>query len=92
MKSINWNNEKNQLLKKTRGVCFEDVVFFMERGALLDDYEHPNRKDYPEQRIMVVAIGNYAYLVPYVENDEELYLKTLIPSRKATQRYLGVEL
>jgi hypothetical protein len=92
MKSLNWNNEKNQLLKKTRGVCFEDVVFFMERGALLDDYEHPNQKDYAGQRILVVAIGDYAYLVPYVENEEELFLKTLIPSRKATQKYLGVEL
>jgi hypothetical protein len=84
MKSINWNTEKNLLLKKTRGICFEDIVFFIERGDVLDDYEHPNQKDYPGQRIMVVGIGDYAYLVPFVENDEELFLKTLIPSRKAT--------
>jgi len=64
-------------------------VFFIERGDILDDYLHPNQKDYPGQRIMVINIANYACLIPYVENDEELFLKTIIPSRKATQRYLG---
>ena len=89
MKSINWNTEKSVVLKSSRGICFEDVVFFIERGDILDDYLHPNQKDYPGQRIMVINIANYAYLIPYVENDEELFLKTIIPSRKATQRYLG---
>lgn len=77
------------MLKSSRGICFEDVVFFIERGDILDDYLHPNQKDYSGQRIMVINIANYAYLVPYVENDEEVFLKTIIPSRKATQRYLG---
>ncbi|HNY48926.1 MAG TPA: hypothetical protein PLV50_00630 [Smithella sp.] len=89
MKSINWNTAKGGALKSSRGICFEDVVFFIERGYILDDYLHPNQKDYPGQRIMVINIANYAYLIPYVENDEELFLKTIIPSRKATQRYLG---
>ena len=89
MKSINWNTEKSVALKSYRGICFEDVVFFIERGDILDDYLHTNQKDYPGQRIMVINIANYAYLIPYVENDEELFLKTIIPSRKATQRYLG---
>jgi hypothetical protein len=89
MKSINWNTEKSGTIKSSRGICFEDVVFFIERGDILDDYLHPNQKDYPGQRIMVINIANYAYLIPYVENDEELFLKTIIPSRKATQRYLG---
>ena len=89
MKSLNWNTEKGVALKSSRGICFEDVVFFIERGDILDDYLHPNQKDYPGQRIMVINIANYAYLIPYVENDEELFLKTIIPSRKATQRYLG---
>jgi uncharacterized DUF497 family protein len=89
MNSINWNTEKSLLLKKTRGICFEDIVFFIERGDILDDYEHPNQKDYPGQRIMVIGIYDYAYLVPYVENDKELFLKTVIPCRKATQKYLG---
>lgn len=89
MKCINWNTEKSIELKSSRGIGFEDVVFYIERGDILDDYLHPNQKDYPGQRIMVINISDYAYLIPYVENDEELFLKTVIPSRKATQRYLG---
>ena len=76
-------------LKASRGICFEDVVFFIERGEIVDDYLHPNQKEYPGQRIMVINVANYAYLVPYVENEKELFLKTIIPSRKATQRYFG---
>jgi hypothetical protein len=89
MKIINWNTEKSVALKSSRGICFEDVVFHIERGDTLDDYLHPNQKDYPGQRIMVIVIANYAYLIPYVEEDDELFLKTIIPSRKATQKYLG---
>ena len=92
MKSINWNTKKSVALKSFRGICFEAVVFFVERGDILDDYLHLNQKDYPGQRIMVINMANYAYLIPYVENDEELFLKTIIPSRKATQRYLGEKL
>jgi hypothetical protein len=89
MKSINWNTEKSVALKASRGICFEDVVFYIERGDILDDYLHPNQQAYPGQRIMVIGVANYAYLVPYIENEEELFLKTIIPSRKATQRYFG---
>jgi hypothetical protein len=89
MKSINWNTEKSVVLKESRGICFEDVVFYIERGDILDDYLHPNQQAYPGQRIMVIGVANYAYLVPYIENEEELFLKTIIPSRKATQRYFG---
>ena len=89
MKIINWNTEKSNLLRAERGICFEDLVFYIEKGEILDDYSHPNQQDYPEQRIMVIGISNYAYLVPYVENDQELFLKTIIPSRKATHRYFG---
>lgn len=89
MKSINWNTEKSVALKASRGICFEDVVFYIERGEILEDYLHPNKQAYPGQRIMVISFANYAYLVPYTENEEELFLKTIIPSRKATQRYLG---
>ena len=64
-------------------------MFYIEKEETLDDYMHPNQKKYPGQRIMVIGINNYAYLVPYVENDEELFLKTIIPSRKATETYLG---
>ena len=77
------------VLKASRGICFEDVVFYVERGEILDDYLHPNQQAYPGQRIMVISFADYAYLVPYNENEEELFLKTIIPSRKATLRYIG---
>ena len=89
MKHINWNTGKSLKLKESRGICFEDMVFYIEKGDILDDYLHPNQKRYPEQRIMVIGINNYAYLVPYVEDEEEIFLKTIIPSRKATEIYFG---
>ena len=89
MKRINWNTEKSRSLKESRGICFEDLVFYIENGDALDDYLHPNQEKYAGQRIMVIGIDNHAYLVPYVENEEELFLKTIIPSRKATEKYLG---
>jgi len=88
MKPINWNSSKNQQLISERGISFEDVVFYLQQGALLDDLEHPNNK-YPNQRVFVINISDYAYLVPYVEELEEIFLKTVIPSRKATKTYLG---
>ena len=89
MKRINWNPEKNQQLIVERGVSFEDVVFCLQQGAILDDIEHPNSDKYPGQRIFVINIDGYAHLVPYVENRKEIFLKTVIPSRKATRQYLG---
>ncbi|GIK55093.1 MAG: BrnT family toxin [Chloroflexi bacterium] len=89
MKAINWNATKNYQLIQERGVSFEDVIFSLQGDGLLDDIVHPNREAYPHQRILVVAIDAYVYLVPYVENEEEIFLKTIIPSRQATKRYLG---
>ena len=89
MKPINWNPEKNQQLISERGVSFEDVVFYLQQGALLDDIEHPNSDKYPSQRIFVIDIDGYVHLVPYVESRKEIFLKTVIPSRKATKQYLG---
>lgn len=89
MKFINWNSEKNHKLIEERGVSFEDVVFCLRSGKLLDDVSHPNKEKYPHQRMFVVAVDEYVYLVPYVENDEEIFLKTIVPSRKATKQYLG---
>lgn len=88
MKPINWNADKNQKLMSERCVSFEDVVFALQSGGLLDDGPHPNRKKYPEQRLFVVRIDGYAWLVPYVENSREIFLKTIIPSRKATKQFL----
>jgi len=88
MKSINWNTEKNIRLILERGVSFEEVLAAMSHGALLDVVLHPNREQYPNQRIYVVRIRGYAYLVPFVETDKEIFLKTIIPSRIATKKYL----
>ena len=89
MKPINWNSTKNQQLIAERGISFEDVVFCIQQGRLLDDVEHPNSDRYPGQRIFVVNIDDYVHIVPYVENRKEIFLKTVIPSRKATKQYLG---
>ncbi len=89
MKPIAWNSEKNALLKAERGISFEDVVFHIRIGDILDTIEHPNQERYPGQKIHVIAIEDYVYLVPFVESQEELFLKTIIPSRKATKNYLG---
>lgn len=91
MKPINWNSTKNQQLVAERGISFEDIVFYMQQGQLLDDIEHPNSEKYPEQRIFVVDVDGYVHLVPYIEDRKEIFLKTVIPSRKATKQYLGEE-
>jgi len=88
MKLIRWNAEKNEWLIQNRGVCFEQVLVALARDEALDVVQHPNQQKYPGQRIAIVKIGDYAYLVPYVEDDETLFLKTIIPSRKATEEYL----
>jgi hypothetical protein len=88
MKYFSWNEEKNELLKEERQISFEDVVFYIEQGFLLDVLEHPNQEKYQGQKIFVVQIDEYAYLVPFVEDEREIFLKTIIPSRKATKRYL----
>ena len=89
MKQFNWNPEKNHKLIEERGISFEDVVFFLNHGGLLDDVSHPNKERYPHQRIFVVSIDEYVYLVPYVEDENEFFLKTIIPGRKATKHYSG---
>jgi uncharacterized DUF497 family protein len=89
MKPIAWNPNKNEQLRKERGVCFEDVVYHIHAGDILDTFDHPNRERYPNQQIHAVAIEDYVYLVPFIETDEEVFLKTVIPSRKATKKYGG---
>jgi len=88
MKHFSWHIEKNELLKTERQISFEDVVFYIAQGFLLDILEHPNQEKYEGQKIFVVEIDDYAYLVPCVEDDGEIFLKTIIPSRKATRKYL----
>lgn len=91
MPYFSWSPEKNDWLIRKRSVSFEEIVFHIERGDVLDLLEHPNQERYAGQRIFVVDVGGYACLVPFVETDEEVFLKTVIPSRKATRKYLGGE-
>ncbi|MCK5148692.1 BrnT family toxin [bacterium] len=84
-----WNHDKNEKLKAERGLSFEQVILHIERGDLIDVIEHPNQSKYPNQQMLIVKIKDYAYLVPFVEDEEGKYLKTIIPSRKATREYLG---
>jgi hypothetical protein len=88
MKYFSWSEEKNEVLKEERQVSFEDVVFYIEQGFLLDVLEHPNQEKYKGQKIFVVQIEDYVYLVPFIEDDHDVFLKTIIPSRKATKNYL----
>jgi uncharacterized DUF497 family protein len=86
-----WDNAKNAKLRANRGIGFEDVVFHIERGDLLDILEHPHSDRYAGQRIFVVQRDEYVYLVPFVEDEHTVFLKTIIPSRKATKQYLREE-
>jgi uncharacterized DUF497 family protein len=88
MKTFSWNNEKNARLKDERQVSFEEIVLYIEMGCLLDVLEHPNQDKYQGQKVFVVQVDDYAYLVPFLETDTEVFLKTIIPSRKATKKYL----
>lgn len=88
MKPFRWSPEKNEELRTGRGLTFEAVVVAIESGGLLDILSHPNPKKYPGQRILVVALDRYVHLVPFVEEKEHFFLKTIIPSRKATRDYL----
>ena len=88
MKPFRWSAEKNELLKLSRGVSFESIVVAVESDGLLDIVEHPNAAKYPNQRVLVVSFDGYVYLAPFVEEADYFFLKTVIPSRKATRDYL----
>jgi len=85
-----WNSVKNEELIKERGISCERITYHIEKKEVLDIIKHPNTSKYPNQRMFIINIDNYAYLVPFVENDSEIFLKTIIPSRKATRKYLEV--
>ena len=88
MKHYNWDPSKNEKLKAERNISFEEVVFHIEQEDEVNVFEHPNQERYPGQKISVVLIEGYAYLVPYVESETEIFLKTIIPSRKATKKHV----
>lgn len=89
MKTFAWNLDKSRLLREERGIGFEEVLFHIERGDVLDIVAHKNQERYPGQRIYIVDVEGYAHLVPFVESEAEVFLKTIIPSRKATRDYPG---
>jgi uncharacterized DUF497 family protein len=85
---FDWNSEKNNELKEKRNISFEIVVVQIENGNILDILEHPNKEKYRNQQVYVIEIDDYAYLVPFVKDGDKIFLKTIIPSRKATKKYL----
>ena len=89
MKQVRWDDEKNERLNRERGVCFEQIVVLLEQNSLLDIVDHPNQEKYPGQKTAIAEIDGYAYLVAYDQRGDEIELKSIIPSRKATHRYLG---
>ena len=91
MKPFRWPPEKNDVLRQERGLTFEEVTVAIEAGRLLDVLAHPNPRKYPRQKVLVVDIASYACLVPFVDEDDHFFLKTIIPSRKATRDYISME-
>lgn len=91
MKFYDWDPAKNEKLKKERDISFEDIIFHILNGNEVDLFEHPNQEKYPGQMVSVVLVDGYAYLVPFVESETTIFLKTIIPSRKATKQYVGDE-
>ena len=86
-----WNEEKNKWLKENRNISFEDIELAILEGRILDILEHHNKEKYPNQKLLIVEINNYAYVVPYIEKGEDIFLITIFPSRKYTKRYLRGE-
>lgn len=88
MKYFDWDKEKNERLRIERDICFEDILTILEEKDFLDVVEHPNTIKYPNQKMFVIEWDEYVYLVPFVEDEEKYFLKTIIPSRKATKQYI----
>lgn len=87
MKPFAWDEDKNKLLKRERGVSFENVIFHIHNGDLLARLDHPNRAKYSHQQVFIVLVGDYICMIPFVEDEEKYFLKTIIPSRKLTRDY-----
>ena len=87
MKKYRWDDAKNKKLQKQRGISFEEIFESLAGGGLLDTLLHPNRRKYKNQKIFIVRHGSYVYMVPFVETEDEIFLKTIIPSRKFFKRH-----
>ena len=88
MSEFDWSDEKNEFLERTRGISFDEVLVLIENGGVLDIIRHPNRSRYPDQNLIVLNVDGYVWLIPYVKQRGVRFLKTIIPSRKATREYL----
>ena len=84
MTYLNWNPGKNELLKRERGISFEEIAYLIESDQVIGIEENPG---HPNQKMYILEIDNYAIVVPYVENNDEIFLKTAFPSRKYTKKY-----
>lgn len=91
MKYFDWDEDKNNLLKETRDISFEEIVLSISNNKLLDVVEHPNKQKYPNQKMFIVEVRDYAYIVPFIEGKEKYFLKTIYPSREANKKYLSKE-
>ena len=91
MKPFRWDSDKNERLKTGRGISFEEIILAVEDGGLKDILVHPNQRRYPGQLMLIVAYREYVFLVPFVEEEDHYFLKTIIPSRKATRDNLGMD-
>ena len=87
--NFRWDSEKNKLLKSERNVCFEDIVTLIHEDKVLDIIVHPNREKYPHQKIYIVRLHGYVHMVPFVKDGDEIWLKTIVPSRKMNRYYKG---
>ena len=88
-KPFRWDRDKNEQLVQERGISFERITVAVENGDLLQVVQHPNTAKYPRQKIMIVGMDGYAYLIPFIEEADYLFLKTIIPSRKATRDFIS---
>ncbi len=82
-----WDSSKNELLKKERGISFEQIIFHLSQGDIWKVADHPDQIRYPGQKIYFVLVDEYIYLVPHIKEKNQVFLKTIIPSRKATKDY-----
>ena len=89
MKYFEWNEVKNKQLMQKRNISFEIVVVCIKNGYILDKIKYPNYKKYPHQFVYIIEIDEYVYAIPFVEDNEKIFLKTIIPSRKLTRQYLN---
>lgn len=83
-----YSAEKNAKLKEERGISFEEIVYYINNGYLLDTVQHPNKDKYASQEFYVVDVESYVYLIPFVRQNNKIFLKTIFPSRKHTKQYL----